>query len=103
MHKHTFRERLVLLSGLAVLLGALAVTAAEEAAVVTIRPPDTGEALVNPEMGWTMHFYSNIPQNYGSKLRRRIRWMIFRGSRPSICAFPGRFSSRRRADSTGRC
>jgi len=36
--------------------------------VVTVRPGDTGEALVNPAMGWTMHFYSNIPTNYGSKL-----------------------------------
>ena len=35
---------------------------------ITIRPLDTGEALVNPDMGWTMHFYSNIPENYGSKL-----------------------------------
>ena len=34
----------------------------------TVRPVDTGEALVNPGMGWTMHFYSNIPTNYGSKL-----------------------------------
>ncbi len=34
----------------------------------TVRPVDTGEALVNPGMGWTMHFYSNIPKNYGSKL-----------------------------------
>jgi len=34
----------------------------------TVRPVDTGEALVNPGMGWTMHFYSNIPENYGSKL-----------------------------------
>ncbi|MDB4332642.1 MAG: beta-galactosidase [Akkermansiaceae bacterium] len=34
----------------------------------TIQPEDTGEALVNPGMGWTMHFYSNIPKNYGSKL-----------------------------------
>jgi len=33
-----------------------------------IRPVDTGEALINPAMGWTMHFYSNIPANYGSKL-----------------------------------
>ena len=32
----------------------------------TVRPVDTGEALVNPGMGWTMHFYSNIPKNYGS-------------------------------------
>lgn len=35
---------------------------------VTVHPKDTGEALVNPGMGWTMHFYSNIPSNYGSKL-----------------------------------
>ena len=34
----------------------------------TVQPEDTGEALVNPGMGWTMHFYSNIPKNYGSKL-----------------------------------
>jgi hypothetical protein len=37
-------------------------------AVTTVRPADTGEALVNPAMGWTLHFYSNIIQNYGSKL-----------------------------------
>ena len=42
--------------------------AAEPAAVKTVHPADTGEALVNPDMGWTMHFYSNIPANYGSKL-----------------------------------
>ncbi len=35
---------------------------------VVVHPSDTGEALVNPDMGWTMHFYSNIPTNYGSKL-----------------------------------
>ncbi len=29
---------------------------------------DTGKALINPDMGWTMHFYSNVPYNYGSKL-----------------------------------
>ena len=34
----------------------------------TVHPQDTGIALVNPGMGWTMHFYSNIPGNYGSKL-----------------------------------
>ena len=37
-------------------------------AVITVQPADTGAALVNPDMGWTMHFYSNIPENYGSKL-----------------------------------
>ena len=29
---------------------------------------DTGEALVNPGMGWTLHYYSNIITNYGSRL-----------------------------------
>ena len=42
--------------------------ASPEDASITVRPEDTGAALVNPDMGWTMHFYSNIPQNYGSKL-----------------------------------
>ena len=34
----------------------------------TVSPPDNGEALVNPGMGWTLHFYSNFIENYGSKL-----------------------------------
>jgi len=34
----------------------------------TVNPQDTGVPLVNPGMGWTLHFYSNIPGNYGSKL-----------------------------------
>jgi len=33
-----------------------------------VTPRDTAAALVNPQMGWTMHFYSNIITNYGSKL-----------------------------------
>ena len=33
-----------------------------------IKPKDTGEILINPGMGWTMHFYSNVARNYGSKL-----------------------------------
>ena len=28
--------------------------------LVTVRPADNGQALVNPAMGWTMHFYSNL-------------------------------------------
>ena len=35
---------------------------------VTVRPADNGRALINPGMGWTMHYYSNVPQNYGSRL-----------------------------------
>lgn len=34
----------------------------------TLTPTDHGRALVNPDMGWTMHFYSNVPTNYGSQL-----------------------------------
>ncbi len=34
----------------------------------TVHPVDHGRALINPQMGWTMHFYSNIIANYGSKL-----------------------------------
>lgn len=36
--------------------------------VYAVRPEDTGAALVNPAMGWTVHFYSNVTRNYGSKL-----------------------------------
>lgn len=35
---------------------------------VTTRPADNGRALVNPMMGWKLNFYSNMLQNYGSKL-----------------------------------
>jgi len=34
----------------------------------TVRPVDDGRALLNPGMGWTMHYYSNAPKNYGSRL-----------------------------------
>lgn len=44
---------------------ALSVCAADQ---TVVRPADTGEALVNPDMGWTLHFYSNHITNYGSKL-----------------------------------
>ncbi|MCA9425947.1 MAG: DUF4832 domain-containing protein [Candidatus Omnitrophica bacterium] len=48
-------------------LGVFACTATATERVV-VHPEDHGEALVNPMMGWTFHFYSNIPANYGSKL-----------------------------------
>lgn len=50
------------------LLGVLAVMRLGAQESVTVRPLDDGRALINPGMGWTMHFYSNIPQNYGSRL-----------------------------------
>ena len=39
-----------------------------EVSIVKLNPSDNGKALENPRMGWTMHFYSNIIDNYGSKL-----------------------------------
>lgn len=48
------------------LAAAMAASAAEE--VFRVRPVDHGKALVNPGMGWTMHFYSNVTRNYGSRL-----------------------------------
>ena len=50
----------------AIVLGAEASSGTEGMCVV--HPRDTGEALVNPGMGWTFHYYSNILRNYGSKL-----------------------------------
>lgn len=41
---------------------------AEDPARITVRPADTGAALVNPMMGWKLNFYSNLLSNYGSKL-----------------------------------
>jgi hypothetical protein len=36
--------------------------------VVTVTPVDTGEALVNPGMGFTHYEYSNLPETYGARL-----------------------------------
>ncbi len=38
------------------------------AQLTTVETTDTGKALINPAMGWTMHFYSNVTRNYGSRL-----------------------------------
>lgn len=35
---------------------------------MAVHPEDTGVALVNPSMGWKLNFYSNILDNYGSRL-----------------------------------
>lgn len=57
----------VLFSAFAILC-APALPAADSTAAVTVRPEDSGEPLDNPDMGWTLHFYSNFIENYGSKL-----------------------------------
>jgi len=49
------------------LLAAGIVFGAEEKTTV-VRPQDTGEALVNPGMGWVLHHYDNIAFNYGGRL-----------------------------------
>jgi len=43
-------------------------SAGQQVSLQSVEPADHGQALVNPQMGWTMHFYSNIITNYGSKL-----------------------------------
>ncbi len=35
---------------------------------VVVRLHDNGEALANPGMGWVLHYYDNVPANYGSRL-----------------------------------
>lgn len=35
---------------------------------VVVRPKDTGAALINPDMGWVLHYYDNSLTNYGSRL-----------------------------------
>lgn len=39
-----------------------------EVELFTVKPKDNAKVLVNPNMGWTMHYYSNVIDNYGSKL-----------------------------------
>ena len=45
-----------------------ACAAAVTGLAATVRPADDGRALVNPGMGWTMHYYSNVPRNNGSTI-----------------------------------
>lgn len=63
---HARHPALLLPLGMALFLAPIAAQAAP--ATVTVEPDDTGEALHNPGMGWTLHFYSNFIENYGSKL-----------------------------------
>jgi len=36
--------------------------------LTVVHPEDTGQALVNPGMGWGLHYYTNKPTKYGAKL-----------------------------------
>jgi hypothetical protein len=35
---------------------------------ITVHPTDTGQVLANPGMGWVLHYYDNVPFNYGGRL-----------------------------------
>ena len=59
-------------------------TAASFAAEV--RFEDNGAALINPGMGWTMHYYSNVPKKYGGSMQQKkpvppMRTIVNRPSR----------------------
>jgi hypothetical protein len=50
------------------LVALLPLVALAETPIKKFQARDTGATLVNPAMGWTMHYYSNIPSNYGPRL-----------------------------------
>lgn len=54
-------------------------------------PVDHGKALINPGMGWTMHFYSNLLCNYGSKLEAEDTIDDFPGVSTVYLRIPWRF------------
>jgi len=52
---------------------------------------DHGEALVNPGMGWVTYFYSNLYQNYGSKLAPSDTVRYFPGMNTVFLRLPWAF------------
>lgn len=50
------------------LLGAASLGAAFAQETNVVEFKDSGAGLINPNMGWTMHFYSNVATNYGRNL-----------------------------------
>lgn len=59
MHTLTLVTSLILL---------VANPASDANGLCSVHPIDTQAALVNPQMGWTFHYYSNVITNYGSRL-----------------------------------
>jgi len=55
------------------------------------KPIDHGEALVNPGMGWVTYFYSNLYQNYGSKLAPSDTVRYFPGMNTVFLRLPWAF------------
>ena len=56
---------LAALSGMAA--GAPAASSPSQSQRVVVRPADNGEALINPCMGWVLHFYDNTLACYGNR------------------------------------
>ena len=54
-------------------------------------PADHGEALINPGMGWVTYFYSNLFQNYGSKLAPSDAVRYFPGMNTVFLRIPWAF------------
>jgi hypothetical protein len=54
--------------GLVLAMGVLCLGTVLAEERITVQPADHGQALVNPQMGWKLNFYSNLLGNYGSKL-----------------------------------
>ncbi len=44
------------------------VLAQTEGQTIRVTPVDNGQAMVNPGMGWQLYYYSNVLDNYGSRL-----------------------------------
>ena len=42
-------------------------SSAAETEQIVVRPADNGEALINPSMGWVVHYYDNTLANYGNR------------------------------------
>ncbi len=57
--------------------------AATAASAATFHGADDGRVLTNPDTGLTMHYYSNVPDNYGSKIEPGDDMAWFPGC--SIC------------------
>src|SRR5690554_3057545 len=52
---------------------------------------DSGEALINPGMGWVTYYYSNLFQNYGSKLEPSDTVQYFPGMNTVFFRIPWSF------------
>jgi len=58
---------------------------------IRARLTDHGEALINPGMGWVTYFYSNLYQNYGSKLEPSDTVRYFPGMNTVFLRIPWAF------------